>query len=430
MAATHQKLLGQIIALSKSITFQAPVDEEGFDLQFMARSPSLHFPGFGTPVTLWRTRRSFDAIENIARLIQILHPEAADCDADTIEDLVERNIADLTLDHSVFNINLIFSALRNCLADCRVDKDINHFAEKLYAHMMARIRASINQWCTVLGVPRLLCKSFDIPQIGLSLVSRMDTRQWEEVVYSRYKTNDWSHQLGCAPDSGMQPLFGFECRTLIVHQSNGTQKGSKFSSRLEFAKFFAILYATATIQEGLRISPSMAEPYTWCIQFPSRTSTGLQVTESQLGEAVFPFPCADLTLSNETIFSLKKWYSGLSRLPSEQRARVEKACHFVNRGIMSRGLDSYVNFFISLDALYGARGEVGRSIQQGVDSASIETALKERVPWLYKLRSELVHGGSRFCAEWKGYDRYYAHFRTKPEEDIERIACSTLLCSA
>jgi hypothetical protein len=96
---------------------------------------------------------------------------------------------------------------------------------------------------------------------------------------------------------------------------------------------------------------------------------------------------------------------------------------------MTDGLDSYVNFFISLDALYGEAGGVEASIQRGIDSLPIDISLKERASWLYDLRNELVHGGSRFCAEWRDYDRYYLHFRTKPEEDIKRISCIALLHS-
>jgi hypothetical protein len=429
MAEVDRKILGQIIRLSRSIVFQEPVNEKGYKLQFIAKIPSLQSLDIGPSITLWKTKGSFRAIESIARMIRSCHPEAVDCDTDTIEDLIPRTVQDLILDQRVFNIESIISASQNCLADCRADANINQFSEIIYTHLMARVRTSIGQWCTVMGVPRVICESFEILQTGLSLISRTDKEKWDDIVSSSYQTNDWSHLLGGAPNTGSPQLFGLECRSLVVHQSDGTQKGSKFSSRLEFAKFFAVLYATATVQEGMRVLPAMAEPYTWCIQFPSRTSSGLQVTQSQLGEAVFPFFCADLKLSSDAVESILKWYVGLFNLPAKRRARVEKACHFVNRGIMTLGLDSYVNFFISLDALFGTSGDVGGSIQRGVESVPIDIDLKKRVSWLYRLRSELVHGGSRFCAEWKGYEHYYAHFRSKPEDDVNRIACSALLCS-
>lgn len=429
MAATYRNLLGQIIKLTRSIAIQEPVDEKGFKLQFIAKIPRLGLLGVGPTVTLWKTERSFQAIKNIARMIRSCHPEAADCDTKTIEGLITNTIQDLVLDESIFKGGCFLSSSQKCLAECRVDQNINDFSIKIHSQLMTRVRASINQWCTVLGVPRLMCDSFDIPQADITLVSRMDESKWEEAVSSRFKTNNWSHVLGCIPGPGGRQLFGFECRSLVIHQANGTQQGTKFSSRLEFARFFALLYATITIKEGIILLRAMAEPYRWCIQFPSCNSSGLGATQSQLDEAVFPFFCADFQLGNDAVELMKSWYAALGDLADDQRARVVKACHFVNRGMMTQGLDSFVNFFISLDALYGEAGEVGGSIQRGVDSLPIENGFKARISWLYELRSELVHGGSRFCAEWRDYDRYYSHFRTKPEEDVKRIACSALLYS-
>jgi hypothetical protein len=429
MAATYRNLLGQIIKLARSIALQEPGEEKGFKLQFIAKIPRLGLLGVGPTVTLWKTERSFQAIKNIARMIRSCHLEAADCDTKTIEDLITDTIQDLVLDESIFKGGCILSSSQKHLADCRVDQDINEFSKKIHSQLMTKVRASINQWCTVLGVPRVMCDSFDIPQANITLVSRMDERKWEEAVSSRYKTNNWSHTFGGTLGSGGRQLFGLECRSVVIHRANGTQQGTKFSSRLEFARFFALLYATVTIKEDMRLVRAMAEPYRWCIQFPSCNSSGFGATQSQLDEAVFPFFCADFQLSNDAVESMKNWYAALRDLADDQRVRVEKACYFVNRGIMTQGLDSYVNFFVSLDALYGEAGEVEGSIQRGVNSLPIDTRFKARISWLYDLRSELVHGGSRFCAEWRDYDRYYSHFRTKPEEDVKRIACSALLYS-
>lgn len=429
MAATYRTLLGQIIKLARSIALQRPIDEKGFEHLFIARFPKLKLAGAGQTVTLWKTERSFQAIASIARMIRACHPEAIDCDTKTIEDLLMRTIEDLVLDESVFRGGSILSSSQKYLADGRVDQDMNKLSSKIHSQLMTRVRASINQWCNVLGVPRMICDSFDIPQAGITLISRMDESKWKETVSGRFKTNNWSQILGCATDSGDRQLFGFECRSLVIHQVHGTQEGSKFSSKLEFARFFALLYATVTITEDMKLLRAMADPYRWCIQFPSCNSSGLGTTQSQLDEAVFPFFCADFQLSNNAVESIQKWYVALGNLADDRRARVEKACHFINRGIMTQGLDSYVNFFISLDALYGEARGVEVSIQKGIDSLPIDLSLKEKASWLYELRNELVHGGSRFCAEWQDYDRYRLHFRTKPEEDVKRIACIALLHS-
>ena len=429
MAATSRTILGQIIKLAKSIALQEPIDKKGFKLEFIARIPRLELTGIGPTVTLWKTEGSFQAIKNIARMIRSCHPETADCDTKTIEDLTMKTIEDLILDENVFQAGCILASSQRTLADCRVDQDISEFSNKIYIQLMAQVRTSINHWCNVIGVPRVICDSFDIPQAQITLISRMDTSKWEEVVSTKYKTSKWSHMLGCFPDSGGVQLFGFECRSLVIHQAHGSQQGTKFSSRLEFARFFALLYATLTVEEDKRLLRARAEPYRWCIQFPSRSSSGLGATQSELDEAVFPFFCEDFKLNHYAVESMQNWYLALAGLADARRVRVQKACHFVNRGMMTHGLDSYVKFFISLDALYGEAGGVEDSIQRGIEFLPIDTSLKKRISWLYDLRNELVHGGSRFCAEWRDYDRYYLHFRTKPEEDIKRISCIALLYS-
>ena len=151
MAATYRTLLGQIIKLARSIALQEPINEKGFKHQFIARIPGLELTGVGPTVTSWKTERSFQAIANIARMIRSCHPEAVDCDANTIEDLLMRTIEDLILDESVFRGGSILSSSQKCLADCSVDQDINELSSKIHSQLMTRVRASINQWCTVLG---------------------------------------------------------------------------------------------------------------------------------------------------------------------------------------------------------------------------------------------------------------------------------------
>lgn len=428
MAGTSRKILGQIIRLSKSIALHEPIAKKGFKSEFIARIPGLELIGTGPRVALWKTEGSFEAIKNIARMIRVYHAEAKDCDSKTIEDLTIKTIEDLVLEESIFRSDCILTSSQRCLVDYHVDQDINKFANKIYSQLMSKVRTSINHWCNVIGVPRVICNSFDIPQANISLISRMDTKKWEEVVSTKYETSKWSHLLGCFPDSGGIQLFGFECRPLVVHQAYGTQKGTQFSSRLEFATFFAVLYATVAVQEDKSLFRASAYPYNQCIQFPSLSSSGLRITQSAL-DPVFPFFGADFQLSHYAVETIQNWYLSLANLPNARRSRVEKACHFVNRGMMTFGLNSYLNFFISLDALYGEAREVEASIQRGIESLPSDISLKERVSWLYDLRNELVHGGSRFCAEWSDYDRYYLHFRTKPEEDIKRISCIALLQS-
>ena len=57
----------------------------------------------------------------------------------------------------------------------------------------------------------------------------------------------------------------------------------------------------------------------------------------------------------------------------------------------------------------------------------VSGAFGEKIAWLFDLRNELVHGGSRYVKEWPKYQRYYRHFDTTPSRDIEKLAFAALL---
>ena len=88
----------------------------------------------------------------------------------------------------------------------------------------------------------------------------------------------------------------------------------------------------------------------------------------------------------------------------------------------SKDIESYIQYFVALDALYGNRGSVEKSIVRGVSVLPQNSVWNEKITWLFDLRNELVHGGSRFIEEWPDYTRYYKHFNTEPISDIEQLA--------
>jgi hypothetical protein len=91
------------------------------------------------------------------------------------------------------------------------------------------------------------------------------------------------------------------------------------------------------------------------------------------------------------------------------------------------GEESYLNFYIALDALYGVRGSVEASISAGIAGLHGPPEWSEKAGRLFDLRNEIVHGGSRHIAEWPDYARYRRHFGTRPESDMKRIAFAALM---
>ncbi len=101
---------------------------------------------------------------------------------------------------------------------------------------------------------------------------------------------------------------------------------------------------------------------------------------------------------------------------------MNKSAHFINNAMNSEGIDAFIHYFISLDALFGERGDVERLIIQGVSNCTSDPLWTQKTEWLYRLRSELVHGGVRYEKEWKDFDRYVNHFGTYPKNDVMDLA--------
>ncbi|WP_206362813.1 hypothetical protein, partial [Pseudomonas viridiflava] len=93
------------------------------------------------------------------------------------------------------------------------------------------------------------------------------------------------------------------------------------------------------------------------IHFPHKTAPDRSITLSDCG-ALSPFYISDIIVSDDTTKKIAKWYESLNSCPNEYKQRIKKAANFLNRAMNSDDIESYVNYFISLDALFGKRGSV------------------------------------------------------------------------
>ena len=138
-----------------------------------------------------------------------------------------------------------------------------------------------------------------------------------------------------------------------------------------------------------------------------------------------PYYIDDFELKTDTAKVLEEWYNSLRHLEIDLQNRVKKAAHFINNAMVADGIDAFIHYFISLDALFGKRGDVERLIIEGVKTCTSDPLWAQKTKWLYDLRSELVHGGARYEREWKDFERYMNHFGTDPSIDVMDLA---LLC--
>ena len=135
------------------------------------------------------------------------------------------------------------------------------------------------------------------------------------------------------------------------------------------------------------------------------------------------------TIDSSVIKQIKDWYAACGECDDDHRSRIDKGAHFLNRALNTDDIEAYINFFVALDALFGVRGSVEDSIIAGVASLDLDPLAPEKTKWLFELRSEIVHGGSRYISEWPGYYRYRKHFRSEPMHDIRKLSQRALLAA-
>ena len=162
------------------------------------------------------------------------------------------------------------------------------------------------------------------------------------------------------------------------------------------------------------------------MQFCKSNGSGADIVTNGLG-ALLPYYAEDFVLAAEDIHKIQAWFVSTYSLMSENSSRLEKGAHFANRAMNSDDIESFVNYFVALDAFFGVRGSVELSITSAVKTLQLPNRMDEKISWLFDLRNELVHGGSRFAKEWPKYERYYRHFDSSPHVDIEAALLSALL---
>jgi hypothetical protein len=364
---------------------------------------------------------TFKAIEAVASLTIESSVGFRDCDLESVESIVSKTLQEICLDKEIFDGDAVFLARRDTLFDCR-RVDVPVFAERIQTAIGANLRASIGRRCTVYVVPRFQVGSFVVEGESIRLVAKSDEDAWQALVHEGYEFDGWTPlrpQVGSEGNRTFTPPRDFEC--LFVAEEVGTQKGARFSSILRFRKLAAILHAVACEHLGRTLHKAAASASKFCTQFPHNSNPEAQITRSDC-DPVIPYFISDVQLPPPCVDSIRDWYAATEKCDSAHKNRIEKAANFLNRGLNADDIEAYINYFVTLDALFGQRGSVETSILEGVRALNLDPSHAEKAAWLFDLRNEIVHGGSRYISEWPKYVRYTQHFGSKPTTDVQRLA--------
>lgn len=414
-------LLSQIVRLTKSIILQPADTSRRPSAQFIAgkHGPFGGLSGIG--LSWWYSNDTHQAIESVARFTIASSADFRDCDIETVTAIVTNTLQEVCLDQVLFDGNAVLFARRENLFDCRI-VSVPQLADAIREAIASNLKACIGRRCTVYAVPRFQSASFTLEGGAIRLIAKSDRDAWQKLIDDGYFFDGWSPlrpQVGLRETRTFAPPRDFEC--VFVAEEFGTQQGTRFNSILRFRKLAAVLHAVVCKRSAYPIYKAMAVPLEFCIQFPHSSISAGQITRSDCSP-VIPYFASDIQLSPQDIESICNWYDAVNRCDGPHQNRIEKAAHFLNRGLNSDDIEAYINYFVTLDALFGQRGSVEASILEGVRSLGLDASLVAKAPWLFDLRNEIVHGGSRYISEWPKYNRYVQHFRSKPMNDVRDLA--------
>lgn len=419
-------LLGQIIRLVKSIHLHPHAAAQRPSAQFIAgKHPTCGFPT-GIGLNWWYSADTFFARESVASLLIQHSPEFRDCDLKTVSDVVMRTLQETCVDPSAFNADEVAFAQRPTLFDC-ISVPVPQCADSILGEMARNLRAAIGRCCTVYAVPRLISESFCLRDVGIHVIARKDADAWQGLIDEGFILDGWKPtdpRLSFRQDRTFSPNGDFE--SVLVADCHGTKKGTRFSSVLKFRVLLAVTLAVAEKVRTHAFFKAAASPLKFCVQFPHESNPDRTLIRNDCAPLV-PYYAGDIPLGQDEITEIRDWYAKCAQCGPDTRNRIEKAAHFLNLGMNADGTEAYINYFVTLDALLGQRGSVEASILAGLSALGLGASQIEKARWLFELRSEIVHGGSRYVEEWSKYARYVRHFHTNPMRDVQTLAQLSVL---
>ena len=412
-----KKLIGQVIALTKNILLNEPEDKKlRVELFYAGRTDPFDSSGFG--IEWWYTRIAYKLVESISFMIVNEYPLFSDCDHKSIQTTVRSTLHEVCVDKNIFNSDDVCFGRKRTLFECRSVSDIEYFGQYILEKIISNIKSSIIDWCVLYTAPRISGDTFFIESEKIHIIHKSDINYWRHLSDIGYLTDEINPETGDSRNGRKTRLSGLSYNYLFVVETKGTVVGSRFSSSLKLRKLFSVIYAISTNTKLLKVT---ADPYPYSMQIPRKDSGSNEIISSEIGK-LLPYYLETRLLRTDDINKIKGWYELEVKLPKEQRDRINKCAHFINKGMNSKDIESYIQYFVALDALYGQRGSVEKSIVNGVSKLPQNNDWNKKITWLFDLRNELVHGGSRFIEEWPDYMKYYKHFNTEPASDIEQLA--------
>jgi hypothetical protein len=427
----NSKILGHIIALTKSIYLREPADGSGYLSQFKGgdgTSPRFLKISSGH-LRWWFTKRSRKLTEEIAEMAMRLDPNLKDGNRKSLAKMVKETLQDNALNSDLFEPDKTVFGDVNTLFEARAIPEVNEFAERLWNKIYSTLVASITKWLIIFPLVKIKSASVDIGFDGLSLISPEDKVRWQQLAAQYRIEPNWDPTIGGDTRTSFKnsikdlPLTWLACEVAA-----GTEDSARELARRRMGTFIAVLFSILYKSDRSVLSKSSANPHTYSIQFSVQGSTTPYTQMMAHIGRIFPPILNEFVLSTDNIEGVKDWYMRFQASSEALKQRSLAASQFLNRAIFASDLDSFLYFYITLDALFGERYKVEKTISHGLKQVFPTDPLwGYRADRLFDLRNSLVHGGSTTIDEWDELDSYRNHVDSDPEKDVAKAALTAFL---
>lgn len=427
----NKKILGHIIALTKSIYLREPADGSGYLSQFRGGdgTPLNPFRVSGIYLNWWFTERSRKLAEEIAEMAMRLDPNLQDGNRKSLANTVEEVLQDNALNSNLFEFRKSFGGAVNTLFEAKALTEVNQFAERLWDKIYSTLSSSISKWLVIYPLIKIKSSSVDIGFDGLHLVAPDDRVRWQQLSSQYRIQSDWDPAIGGSAKANFKNSIKNSPMTwLACEVAAGTEESARDLVRRRMRTFISVLFSVLYQSDRAVLNHSMARPHTYSVQFPSQGSaTPFTEMIAPIGR-IFPPILSEFELTEHVIDGVKDWYARFQASEESVKQRCTAASQFLNRAIAASDLESFLYFYITLDALFGERHKVEKTISHGLKQVFPTDPLWEyRADRLFDLRSTLVHGGCTTIGEWDEIDSYRNHVNSDPESDVAKAALTTFL---
>jgi len=423
-----KKIIGKLLKLTKEIYLNEPSDGSG-SLREGSGNLSLNQPFVPK---WWITHHGLQCCEDIAKMA-IGFPQLEDGDRDSFSKSIEQILRNNANNNKLFNSNMLFFQKSNNLFESRAIKDPEEFSNALWQVIRLGLANSIVNWLVLYPLRTIKAESFALGFDGLSILKSSDQEKWTQLS-EKYDSDSkyWNPSGGNFEGVNHSSFKDFLLvPTWLVCEVSGMSAVRARECAGDFMRtFIALLFSYLDSQNPNLLIINGADISSYSIQFPNNSAKAqCGYIRAGIGN-LFPSLLMEkpFDLSTELLSEIQRWYVLREDAPKDFRQRAITASHFLHYGIIHSGLERFIHFFITLDALFCERNKVEKNIKQGIKIIFLEAEedWKNRAEKLFDLRNEVLHGGISSIKNWNDLYHYRRHFKSEPMCDIKTAAMTAL----